>query len=110
MNIRTAIDMGAKEVQLVNRTIIRLPDIGQGQFGIQPPKMIDGKPVYRWLFCLICENKKTKGLNDLEKRKMGKPFRDDEYCIPEREMNLFINQNGGIDEYATRFWVDQFDY
>lgn len=28
-------------------------------------------------------------------------FCDDEYTIPERDMNLFISLNGGIDEYRT---------
>lgn len=108
--IREAINSGAREICLVNKTRIYLPDIGQGFSGIQPPKYINGKPVYRWLFCRIQENKRTKGIGDLENRKMGYPFLPNEYIIPEREINLFISINGGIDEYFTRFWVDQFDY
>ena len=108
--IRDAINIGAREVQLVNGTYIRLPDIGQGDFGIAPPKNINGKKVYRWIFCLVQKNRNTKGLEDLARRKMGEPFRSDEYCIPEREMNLFISENGGISEYGTRFWIDQFDH
>lgn len=108
--IREAIDAGARDVCLVNGTSISLPDIGQGMFGIQPPKCINGKSVYRHLFCIIHESRRTRGLEDLSKRKMGYPFRSNEYNIPEREINLFISQNGGIDEYNTMYFVNQYDY
>ena len=107
--IRDAINAGSKEIHCVNGTIIKLPDIGQGDWGIQPPKYINGKPVYRWLFCQIQSNRNTVGLEDIANRKMGNPFMPDEYCIPEREMNMFISQNRGISEYGTMFWVNQWD-
>lgn len=28
-------------------------------------------------------------------------FRENEYVIPERDMNLFVSLNGGIDKYQT---------
>lgn len=108
--IREAISTGTKEVFTNNGTSIFLPDIGQGDWGIAPPKTIQGKPVYRWIFCWIKSSRKTVFLDDLENRKMGKPFRNTDYCIPERELNLFIALNGGIDEYRTRYWVDQWDH
>lgn len=28
-------------------------------------------------------------------------FHEGDYCVPEREMNMFISANGGIDVYTT---------
>lgn len=59
-------------------------------------KMIDGKRVKRYIFCTINESK-AQHLDVIEKYHID----GNVYIIKERDMNLFMNLNGGIDEYNT---------
>lgn len=65
--------------------------------------------VMRRIFCSVYPSEKTIGMDELkEKYWMFDPkddglqyFNDDDFLIPERMMNQFISQNGGIEEYRT---------
>ncbi len=59
-------------------------------------KMIDGKRVKRYIFCTIDESK-AQHLDVIKKYHID----GNDYIIKERDMNLFLNLNGGIDEYNT---------
>lgn len=63
-------------------------------------KSPDGELIFRTLSCFIESSKNTKGLDSIKQynmlEKYGKDniyFRSNEYYIPERELNRFININ-----------------
>lgn len=75
---------------------------------ISKVRIINGQKILRKIFCEIEPSERTKGLEELKKKFwMFAPnleynyFREKDYCINEREMNIFISLNGGIDYYRT---------
>ena len=69
----------------------------------------------RQIFCSIEPSRYTKGLDDLKKNKnwwLFDPkdefnfFRENQFVLPEKELNSFLMQNGDIDHYATVTEVD----
>jgi len=101
--IREVLATGARDIYLNNGTLIVHLDHGQTWDAVCPPKIKNGKRVYRTLCVRITNTYGTmKGKKDLQKYAMDNLGLD--YIIPEREMNLFINQNGGIDKYHTDYW------
>lgn len=69
----------------------------------------DGTCIMRKILCQIIPNARTIGMDTLKQKYwMYDPndnglqfFDDDDFLIPERAMNEFICDNGGIDEYQT---------
>lgn len=92
-----------------NGTEIVLLDLYTSEWdSIGKIKVINGEKVHRTIFCKIKPSKCTCHMEVIEKYAMYFPdengysyFRDSEYNIPERDMNLFISLNGGVDEYLT---------
>lgn len=112
--IREAINAGAREIICVNGVKIQLHDrFSDGSQCFGSIKVIDGNPVFRWIFFSVCGNKANT--NAIKNRCMFVNdgfcyFRENDYISREKEVNEFINDNGGIDEYRTMFWVNQYDY
>ena len=110
--IRDAINAGAKTVYCRNGLEIDLPDT-RNSYPITPPKMINGKPVYRRIFCSI---KGSGDLSAIKHRSLFNPdwdwnyFRENDYDVKEREMNMLIRDNGGIDVYKTDYWATGWMY
>ena len=94
----------------LNGTIINIPDIKRKKSYASKIKLLpDGEPIFRIISCIIVPNKNTKGL-DLIKQysrhdQLGlgnnNIFRENEYYIPERELNRFISTNCGIDRFCS---------
>ena len=92
-----------------NGTEIVLLDLHASEWdSIGKIKVINGERIHRTIFCEIKPSKRTCHMEVIEKYTMYFPnengysyFRDGEYDVPERDMNLFISLNGGIDEYLT---------
>lgn len=113
MTIRKAIEearkYGRRSIYTNNGTEIIPLELGASEYdSIGKIKMINGKKVYREIFCEVKPSTRTRYMDVIEKHTMYFPdengysyFRQGEYVIPERDMNLFINLNGGIDEYRT---------
>ena len=113
--IRDAIMHGAKEVYCNNGVRIELPDSYNSIYdAISPPKIINGKPVYRWIFFRIKGSKaNTKSVNHrslYNENDSYNYFHVDEYIAREREVNEFISDNGGIDVYRTDYWAKGWMY
>ena len=113
--IREAINSGAREVVCLNGTRLQLNDrLADASQAFGKIKVINGKPVFRWIFFSVHNNKNTN-YSAISHRCQFRPdwdfcyFRENDYIAREREVNEFINDNGGIDEYRTTFW-DQYDY
>lgn len=107
--IRDAIATGARAIYLNNGTQIIHLDHGQTWEAVCPPKIINGKRVYRWICCKItC----TTGM--MVGKEILKPYAMDylglDYIVPEKMLNLFIHLNGGIDEYRTDYWCKGWMY
>ena len=113
MTVREAINRRYDSIRCNNGTEIFLPDIKmryeEDQFC--PAKIIDGKKVYRTLFWRIGESKNTVVIDHLKAKYCA--YSDDdhffnkyEFFIPEREMNMFISLNGGIDIAASDYWTN----
>lgn len=114
--IREAINAGARDITLRNGTIIRLYDkFSDSSESFGTIKVINGNPVFRWVFFSVNKNKRTN-LSAITHRCQFVPewdfcyFRENDYIAKEREVNEFISDNGGIDEYRTMYWVNQYDY
>lgn len=113
MKVRQAIEEARKYGGHIlftnNGTKITLLDLHNSEWDcIGRIKTINGKKVFRDIFCDVKPSKGTKHMDVIGKYTMYDPdengysyFREDEYVIPERDMNLFVSLNGGIDEYAT---------
>lgn len=113
MTIRKAIEKarkyGGHTIYTNNGTEIIPLELGASEYdSIGKIKMINGKKVYREIFCEVKPSKHTRYMDVIEKHTMYFPdengysyFNQGEYVIPERDMNLFISLNGGIDEYRT---------
>lgn len=113
MTVRDAIEKASKfgghSIFTGNGTEIVLLDLWNSQYDcIGRIKMIDGKRVYRNIFCSVKPSNETRGMNIIEKYTMYFPdengysyFGMEDYVIPEREMNEFVSYNGGIDVYQT---------
>lgn len=110
MKVREAIEKmrryGEWSIYTNNGTEIFLLDLHSSEWDcIGKIKIIDGRKVYRDIFCEVRPSNYTRHLEVIEKYTMYDPndsyFRENEYVIPERDMNLFISLNGGIDEYKT---------
>jgi len=108
--VREWISAGASEIACKNFTYVRF--LNQSDY---PPKIIKGKPVYRKLLCSIVPpySKKEQShinLDDLpgvaELKAKGCWVGGLDFVIRERDLNHFISLNGGIDEYATTYWID----
>ena len=93
----------AKVIGCRNGLRIDLPDMCNTiDWQYFPPKIIDGNPVYRWIYCDI------KGdYPEIQRYCLADGnhsyFRNTEYLIPEKEMNHFISVNGGIDIFRSVF-------
>lgn len=113
MTIRKAIEearkYGGRSIYTNNGTEIIPLELGASEYdSIGKIKKINGKKVYREIFCEVKPSTRTRYMDVIEKHTMYFPdengysyFRQREYVIPERDMNLFISLNGGIDEYRT---------
>ena len=113
MTVREAIEkarrFGGNSIITNNGTEIFLLDLHASEWdSIGKIKVINGKRIHRTIFCEIKPSKCTCHMEVIEKYTMYFPdengysyFRDSEYNIPERDMNLFISLNGGVDEYLT---------
>lgn len=113
MTIRKAIEetykYGGRIIYTNNGTKIIPLDFGAADYdAIGKIKTINGKKVYRKIFCEVKPSTCTRHMDVIEKYTMYLPdedgysyFRQGTYVIPERDMNLFISLNGGIDEYQT---------
>lgn len=112
MTIRKAIEearkYGGRVIYTNNGTKIIPLDLGAADYAIGKVKIINGKKVYRTIYCDVEFSKRTKHTDVIEKYSLYTPdekgysyFRKGSYDIPERDMNLFISLNGGIDEYLT---------
>ena len=113
MTVREAIKearrFGGHSIITNNGTEIVLLDLHNGEWdSIGKIKVINGEKIHRTIFCEIKPSKHTCHMEVIEKHTMYFPdengysyFRDGEYDIPERDMNLFISLNGGINEYQT---------
>ena len=114
--IRDAISRGAWVIYLNNGTEITHLDHGQTWDAVCPPKIINGKPVYRWVFCRVSKPITKTDKKGIEYKEIIAPYALDfekkclDFIIPERELNLFINLNGGIDEYRTDYWAEGYLY
>lgn len=108
--IREAIDAGVKMVYLNNGAVIYLLDVGHRQdTAISTVKKINGKYVYRRIYCEVKGNADVSAIRNMcmHRPDLGVTFfNENEYLIREREMNMFINANGGIDEYRTDYWIN----
>ena len=103
--IREAINAGARSIYLNSGVLIVHCDHGLTYDAMCPPKFINGKPVYRWLFCRITN---FGGINHLDFLKAKDKYHDPlqyDFILSERDMNEFISLEGGIDEYRTMYWV-----
>ena len=113
--IREAIAKGSMEIVCNNGTRIQLHDrFRDGSQAFGRIKNIDGKPVFRWIFFTVHKSKKTN-LSSISHRCEFDPdyycyFQENDYIAREKEVNEFIHDNGGIDEYRTMYWVNQYDY
>lgn len=100
---------GADRIYLWNGTEIRILEINcPPEYSYSKIKIINGERIMRRIFCQIKPTKHTSHMDVVQEFCMHFPeigdrniFRPDEYIIDEREMNLFIKLNGGIDEYRT---------
>lgn len=113
MKVREAIERirryGGTSIYTNNGTEIVLLDLCNSEWDcIGKIKVIGGKKIYRDIFCQVKPSKLTRHMEVIEKYTMYFPdgngysyFDNDEYVIPERDMNLFVSLNGGIDEYQT---------
>ena len=105
--IRDAIDDRVDCVVCTNGTRIDLPDV-RDPYPVSPPKIINGKPVFRTIYCVILPNDRTKGMDVLKQKgywtKGYGIFQKTDYIIPEKELNIFISQNGGLD-IVRSFWT-----
>ena len=110
MKVREAIESmrryGGTSIYTNNGTEIVLLDLHSNEWDcIGKIKVINGKKIYRNIFCEVRPSNYTRHLEVIEKYTMYDPndsyFRENEYVIPERDMNLFVSLNGGIDKYQT---------
>lgn len=110
MKVREAIESmrryGGTSIYTNNGTEIFLLDLHSNEWDcIGKIKVIDGRKVFRNIFCEIRPSNRTRHMDVIEKYTMYGPndsyFRENEYVIPERDMNLFVSLNGGIDKYQT---------
>lgn len=110
MKVREAIESmrryGGTSIYTNNGTEIFLLDLHNSEWDcIGKIKMIDGRKVYRDIFCEVRPSNYTRHLEVIGQYTMYDPndsyFRENEYVIPERDMNLFVSLNGGIDKYQT---------
>lgn len=107
--IRKAVRYGSFMLYTGNGTQIRLLDICNSPYDcIGKIKVVKGERIYRDIFCAVTKAPETQHMDVIERYSMYVPddngcsyFCDDEYTIPEKDMNLFISLNGGIDEYRT---------
>lgn len=90
------------------RTRIHVYEINPDKYDhISTYKERGGNKILRKIFCYIESSNKTLGMRDLEKFRLFEPkidfnyFGENDYLIPERDMNIFISLNGGIDHYRT---------
>lgn len=94
-------------INTLNGTKINIPDIRRHGDYISKTKLFsNGELVFRTISCYISLNKNTKGLDLIKQYNIREKYEDSFYCeneyyIPERELNRFISINGGIDEYIS---------
>lgn len=108
MTIRQTIEqmrkVGTRTVVLNNGTEITIHEINADRcdyIGTIKWNETGNVKTIRRIFCSISSSSKTKGIEELQKKYWFNFFRDTDYCIPERAMNGFISENGGIDKYKT---------
>lgn len=110
MKVREAIEemrkYGGTSIYTNNGTEIFLLDLHSAEWDcIGKIKVINGKKIYRDIFCEIKLSPFTQNMDVIKKYSMYSPddsyFRENEYVVPERDMNLFVSLNGGIDKYQT---------
>lgn len=108
ITIREAIKNGARTIYLNNGISIDFPDVHlRKDVAISPPKIIQGKPVFRWLFFCVygIENNNTVNLSAIKHRSLYNEkleycyFHPHEYIAKEKEVNRLISDNGGICYY-----------
>ena len=97
-------------IDTLNGTIIDIPDIKRKSNYASKIKLLsDGELVFRTISCTIIPNKNTKGLDLIKQYSrhdqlgLGNDdiFGKDDYYIPERELNRFIDINCGIDIFCS---------
>ena len=62
-------------------------------------KMIDGKPVKRYIYFSIPSSEKMEHMEVIDRYRID--FGCNAYIAKERDLNLFLSLNGGIDEYMS---------
>jgi len=107
ITIRQAIDNGAIVIYCRSGLSFILPDRYDSDYAaISPPKMICGKPVYRWIFISIYgQNSPKANISAIKHRTMFDDdgfcyFHENDYIAREREVNELIYDNGCIDWYT----------
>ena len=99
----------AQTIWTENGTEINIPDIKRSlENSTSRIKIVNGEQIIRVADCFIVPSKNTKCLDTISKynlyEKFGSypwGFRKNEYYIPEKELNIFISINGGIDKYRS---------
>lgn len=108
--IREAIDAGAKTVYLNNGTYFNIENMSNPGLMFGRIKIINGKKVARWLLITVIANDKTDE-SAIKHRNQYVPeldccyFNNNDFLCKENEINAFITNNGGIDEYRTGYWI-----
>ena len=109
--VREAMSAGVRTIYCNSGLIINISDVyGNEWETMSYVKNIDGKPVPRWIFCTLGSMYKNRdalnyiGVDDLIKAKRHISYHD--FSVRERELNLLIALNKGIDEYQTMYWVN----
>ena len=105
----------AQTIWTENGTEINIPDIKISvEYRMSKTKKSEDGPIFRILSCFIKASKNTKKLDSIKRynlcEKFGKDniyFRNNEYYIPEKELNIFINIKGGINTYRS---IDAYRY
>ena len=103
--IREAFDTGARTVYLNNH--VQITHLERGLPYSErtcPPKIIDGKPVYRQIFCRITGVTDGNVWEFLKKADRYEDVLGYDFILSEKDMNHFINLCGGIDSYRTDYW------
>jgi len=99
--IRETIDAGAKIVYLNNGTYFHIENMSNPGWMFGRIKTINGKKVARWLLITVIANNKT----DERAIKHRNYFNSNDFICKEKEINAFITDNGGIDNYRTGYWI-----
>ena len=110
--VRDAINAGVRTIYCNSGLIIDMEDVHMSEYEMMSTvKHINGKRILRWIFCNLGSSFKNRdaldypGVDDLIKAKRSMLYNTHDFIAREREVNLLIALNKGIDEYQTMYWV-----